>query len=95
MLAKKGNIDECTFMGSLQGLYKYCSHQNGMVSDLLRLVFMEHIFSFSKDLQYIMQSTQVLIFFVAHCFISVLIAHTFVIVGWDQLRWLHWKFHYN
>jgi len=50
---------------------------------------MTHLYADRKDLQFVVQVIQALIFSIAHCFIYVLIARIFVYVGQEQLQWLH------
>lgn len=49
---------------------------------------MTHLSVDRKDLLFVVQVIQGLIFFVAHFFISVLIGRVFVVVDQEQLWWL-------
>lgn len=60
----------------------------------LEVVGVTDFFSHRKDLS-IVEILQGLVIFVAHYFIYVLISYIFVDVRWEQLQWLHLKFHYT
>lgn len=71
----------------------FCSsNRKGKIVCWLRIA---HLSTSSKYLQYFVQTIQFIMFSFAHCFISILIPYIFVIVGWEQLEWLHMKFHYT
>lgn len=90
-LAKEFGAYGDTFTGSFKGLLNDGSHKKGKNINQLEVVAMAYISADKKDLQIFVQVIQVIIFSITHCFIFFLVDHTFVIIGWEQLRWLHWK----
>ena len=52
----------------------------------MKVVVVTHPYSHRKDLQNYVQVILYLIFSIAHYFVSILIVHIFVDVGWEQVR---------
>lgn len=95
MFAKEFSVDGDTSARSFQGLLKDGFHQKGKNANWMKVVVVTHPFSHRQDLPLLVQAIQVLIFSVAHLFISILSIHICVNEGREQLWWLHCKFHYT
>lgn len=95
MLPNEFCVDEDTITRSFQGLFNHGFHRKGKNVSWLKVVTMTYLSADRKALQIFVQVNQVLIFSIAHCFISVLIDHIFVFSGREKLQWIHWKFHYT
>jgi len=73
MFARTESTNECVIR-SLQGLYDRNFEKQGKFQNCLEPFDMTHPFGNNPNLQLVVQVLKVLIFFIAYCFIFLLIA---------------------
>jgi len=93
--SKTENTNECTFMRNLRGLHDNHSNQKGKVVDGFKKSTMSHFSPFRCDLHLYVQVNQASFFVVEHHFILSVIVYIFLLAGWEQILWLHWKYDFT